>query len=54
MGVDGAAMMDGDGFDLGQQQCGETHDDDALWRSEKREKDAKSLSARKKKRDIPI
>ena len=47
-------MVDGDNFDLGQQQCGETHDDGDLWRSEQREKDATTLSTEEKKREIPI
>ena len=47
-------MVDYDDFDLGQQQCRETHDDDDLWKSEQREKDATTLSAGEKKREIPI
>ena len=47
-------MVDGDDFILRQQQCGETHDDDNLWRSKQREKDATTLSAGEKKREITI
>ena len=48
------AIVDGDGFDLRQQQCRETRDDNDLWRSKQREKDATTLSAGEKKREIPI
>ena len=47
-------MVDGGGFDLGQQRCGETRDDNDLWRNEQREKDVTTLSAREKKKEIRI